>query len=215
MVFDLRVHKRRSTRLQGYDYSQNGAYFITICTHERQCLFGEVIETGRGVLPYAQTYHDGVLPYAQNEFPTESDKICMLNEFGRIAHDELGKTAKLRIDFAVDCFVVMPNHIHAIVVIDRDIGAYGNTRAYSNTPLRVNNGFRSPSDNLGAMVRGYKSTVTKQINLLRSQNGSVPQPVWQRSYHEHIIRNQKAYEMIADYILHNPESWEKDTFYSS
>jgi REP element-mobilizing transposase RayT len=140
--------------------------------------------------------------------------LCALNEYGKITWNELQKTSEIRKNMKINCCVVMPNHIHAIMVIENpmtDVGAYCNTPLQSgNTPLQTATKFQSPSNNLGSMIRGYKSTVTKQINELRKTPGET---IWQRNYHEHIIRNEKSYEKIYHYILHNPEKWEEDKFY--
>ena len=156
----------------------------------------------------------------------------MLNEFGIIARNEWMKSSEIRSEIELDEFIIMPNHIHGIVRINNpnpsNVGAYGNTpggenndrtvahskthndeqedhnRAYFHTPLR------SPSKSIGAMVRGYKSSVTTQINILRNS----PQfPVWQRNYYEHIIRNDESYETIKNYILNNPSNWINDQLY--
>ncbi|MDX1640557.1 MAG: transposase, partial [Balneolaceae bacterium] len=107
-------------------------------------------------------------------------------------------------------FVIMPNHMHAIFRIVANIQELGQPTvgAYGDTPLRDHKSeFKSPSKTVGAIVRGYKSTVTKQINLVRQTPG---QKVWQRNYYEHIIRNEKSLNRIRDYILNNPASWEED-----
>jgi REP element-mobilizing transposase RayT len=174
MKYNPEIHKRKSIRLKGYDYSQNGAYFITICTEHRECLFG-TIRNGKMVL----------------------------NEIGTIARNELEKTSTIRKYMTIDCFIVMPNHVHAIVIIDNPVGAY------CNTPLRGK--FKSPSNNLGAMIRGYKSTVTKKINQFRQ---TYKKPIWQRNYYEHIIRNEESFQKISDYIIANPQSWGNDKLYS-
>ena len=188
MKYNPQIHHRRSTRLKGYDYSQAGAYFITICTKDRQHLFGEI--TGGEMI---------------------------LNEMGQIAYSEWLNTPKLRPNISLDVFVIMPNHMHGIILINNDeIG-----RRESHSPDDITNGreyrgefnsplpqFRSPSNNVGAIVRGYKSSVTKQINLL-NYDGTV----WQRNYHDHIIRNEESYQRISSYIVYNPKNWANDKFY--
>lgn len=191
MKYNPQIHHRRSIRLKGYDYSQAGAYFITICTKDRQRLFGEI---------------------------TNGEMI--LNEMGTIAYNEWLKTPELRPNVSLDVFVIMPNHMHGIIVINDDETGRGElhsplppnndaNRGECNSPLPVpGTSFRSPSNNVGAIVRGYKSSVTKQINLL-NYDGSV----WQRNYHEHIIRNERSYQRISDYVIDNPKNWIDDKFY--
>lgn len=188
------LHHRRSIRLKEYDYSQPGAYFITICTHQREHLFGEIV-----------------------------DGIMQLNEFGQIAHEEWHKTARIRVEIELDEFVIMPNHFHGIVIIHEPVRAYRDTpkggvgdtpvRAYGHTPLPTPNPttFESPSRTLGAIVRGFKSAVTTQINQKRCTPGN---PVWQRNYWEHIIRDKKDLYNVQAYILNNPIQWENDRYYS-
>jgi len=190
------IHHRRSIRLKGYDYTLAGFYFITICTHQRQSLFGEII-----------------------------DGEMRLNSLGRIVQDEWTKTAVIRPEIELGEFVIMPNHIHGIIIIHESVGAYGHT-PLQNDPNAPSNhtpqhdesyspanpsAFRSPSRTIGAVVRGYKSAVTKQVNLLRDAPGV---PVWQRNYYEHIIRDEKSHLEIALYILDNPINWQKDSLFT-
>jgi putative transposase len=142
----------------------------------------------------------------------------VLNELGQIAYDEWLKTPELRPNVFLDVFVIMPNHMHGIIVINDDstmdrgeLHSPNNIddRGESNSPDNVEGTkFRSPSNNIGAIVRGYKSAVTKQINLLNY--GSF---AWQRNYYEHIIRNEQSYQRISDYIINNPANWNNDKFY--
>jgi len=173
------VHHRRSIRLKGYDYSQPGLYFITICCKDRTPIFGEV----------------------------KNDEM-ILNPCGGIAKCEWLKTAEMREDVDVLEHVIMPNHMHGIILL-RDVAPVG---AYCNTPLpNESRPFKSPSKTIGAIIRGYKSTVTKQINHLRQTPGL---PIWQRNYYEHIIRDEKSYHQIAEYIRINPLKWQDDKYYA-
>lgn len=168
-MFDKEKHHRRSIRLKDYDYARNGAYFVTVCAFDHQCLFGEII-----------------------------NGEMKLEKFGQIVYDEWLRTAKLRPNVVLDVFIVMPNHFHAILIIDsRGVLPYA--------PAPTN--FRSPSQTVGAIVRGFKSAVTKQINEIRSTPGL---DVWQRNYYEHIIRNEHERSLIRQYIIYNPQKWEFD-----
>jgi putative transposase len=153
---------RRSIRLKGYDYSQSGVYFITMCTHNRELLFEEEIVTN-------------------------------------ILDKEWLNTGRIRQNVILDEFVVMPNHLHGIIVITHGVGAYG------HTPLQ--NRFKSPSKTVGAIIRGFKSTTTKQINLFHNTPGI---PIWQRNYYDHIIRNEDEMNKIREYIKNNPLKWSLD-----
>ncbi len=168
MKFDPAQHHRRSIRARGYDYSKPGAYFVTICVNQHECLFGEVI-----------------------------GEAVQLNECGKIVWDEWTKTPTLRPDIDLDVFVVMPNHLHGILIItDRRRGVL----QYAPT-------FRSPSQTIGALVRGFKSAVTKRINEMRNTPGVA---IWQRNYYDHIVRNDDDLLRCRQYILDNPLKWELD-----
>jgi len=181
MTHDPNIHHRHSIRLKGYDYSQAGAYFITICVQDRAHLFGKI-----------------------------TDGEMVLNEMGQIAYDEWLKTSVLRKNVQLDVFVIMPNHIHGIIMF------HGRGELHSpinnqhmNIPGECNSPLRGPSDNIGAIVRGYKSSVTKRLNLL-----NFGYAVWQRNYWEHIIRDEKLYQTISNYIIVNPSKWADDKFYT-
>ena len=184
--YDPDIHHRRSIRLKGRDYSQPGWYFVTICTHNKWYLFGKI----------------------------ENDEM-VLNEFGKIAKNEWLKTSQLRDNVELYEYVIMPNHIHGII---RIVGAYCNTpvsQSHGNTPVpNINkSSFRSPSNNIGAIMRGYKSSVTRQINMVRASCNMPQQPVWQRNYYEHIIRDEESYGQISQYIRTNPQKWQEDKYY--
>jgi len=187
MKYNPLIHNRRSIRLKGYDYSRSGAYFITICTYQRLPLFGEII-----------------------------NGEIILGEVGQIAYNEWLKTPEIRPYVSLDVFTIMPNHMHGIILINDDPA---NSKGVSHTPLShpLDNAlcdtplpelFRSPSHNIGAVVRGYKSSVTRQINLLDHGDSA-----WHRNYHEHIIRDEKSYTRISDYIINNPSNRIDDKFY--
>lgn len=169
---------RRSIRLKGYDYSQAGLYFITICTYEKTCLFGNI----------------------------QKEEI-VLNKFGIIARDEWRRTQQIRSNIELGEFIIMPNHIHGIIQINDRRG----TMHRAPTMER----FGKPTSNtIPTIIRGYKSTVTKQINQLR-RKGTMHRAttVWQRNYYEHIIRNEQSYWKITEYITNNPLNWNQDRYY--
>lgn len=174
---DPEKHSRRSIRLSEYDYRRAGGYFITLCTRQRAELFGRIVE----------------------------DDI-ILNEYGHIVLDAWMETAIIRPGVLLDEFIVMPNHFHAILFLPNppesdDVGAHSRAPSGYDSMLR-----RSPRS-LGALIAGFKSTVTTQINTLRA---SPRIPVWQRNFYEHIIRDDKGLRRIRDYIADNPAMWESD-----
>jgi REP element-mobilizing transposase RayT len=223
--YNPEIHHRKSIRLKGYDYSQEGLYFITICCQDRKYRFGEVILNDNGIAE------------------------MQLNPCGKIAFNEWYFTAKLRPNIELDAFVVMPNHIHGIINITRRVELHStknelnsirdklhSTKNDSSTILRIddesesnkldssmiesnkfdsgnrvecNSTLRGPSQTIGAIVRGYKSSVTKQSKIL-----GVDEKIWQRNYYEHIIRDENSYKRIADYIVNNPTNWIQDKFHS-
>lgn len=163
-------HHRRSIRLKDYDYSQAGAYFVTICSWNKECILGDI---------------------ANGEM--------RLNEYGQVVSGEWQQSSIIRKEIELDTFLVMPNHIHGIVVIN------------ACTPFNVGANGRSPLQmkpkSISSFVAGFKSSVTKQINQIRNTPGT---PVWQRNYYEHIIRNENDLEKIRRYIVDNPLKWDMD-----
>jgi len=167
------IHDRRSIRLPVHDYSSDGAYYVTICTQGRLCLFGEV---------------------ANGEMA--------LNPAGEIVKQELLRTPEIRREMSLDTWVIMPNHVHAIVVINGS----GYVGAHGRAPLRDQCLYRKPKS-LSSFMAGFKSSVTKRINEMCNTPGK---PVWQRNYWEHVIRNGNSYETIRRYIMENPLHWAQD-----
>jgi len=144
----------------------------------------------------------------------------VLNEYGTIACNEWLNTPNIRKNVELDVFVIMPNHMHGIIILNGRGELHSpdnviteniindNKSGECNFPDNVitdnksgecNSSLRGPSNNIGAIVRGYKSSVTKQLNLL-----NIGCTVWQRNYHEHIIRNEQSYLRISEYIVNNP-----------
>jgi len=153
---------RRSIRLQGYDYTRAGAYFVTLCTAGKECLFGEI---------NTNTIH--------------------LNDMGRIAADTWGWLATQYLYVELDAWVVMPNHLHGILLIRDDLP-----------------GKRKP---LGGLIGAYKTVSTKRINILRGASGEI---VWQRNYYEHILRSEADLNRVREYISNNAAQWAEDENYS-
>lgn len=178
MNYNPENHKRRSVRLKGYDYSQSGLYFVTICTKNHECIFGEIKDDGRGTI------------------------FCALNTGGEIAEQYLKQIPKHYPNVVVDKFVIMPNHIHMILIIEND------NRAQNIVPLQKQKFQKITSGSISAIVRGYKIGVTKWFR----KNTNI-HDIWQRNFYEHIVRNEKSLEKIQNYIVHNPEKWEDDKFF--
>ena len=188
MINNPTSHRRKSIRLQGYDYSQAGLYFITVCTHNRVPLFGEIV--------------DGVMALNTAGQIVEKCWCAIPEHFPQVTLDE---------------FVVMPNHVHGIITIgENNVEANNvrtnNVRANDYLPQPSNEIPRSlqhgTSRTIGSMVRGFKIGVTRWFRA----NTDIHK-VWQRNYYEHIIRNEDSYLKIAEYIQTNPQRWEIDTYY--
>ncbi len=183
------VPSRRPIRLSNFDDSTPGAYFVTICTHERECLFGDVV-----------------------------DEVVRLNGLGEVVQQTWDALPDHFAHVESDQFVIMPNHVHGVVVLMDDfpgvgathaspvVGVPGPARATHASPLR--NGPKPNS--IGTIVGSFKSAVTKHINHLRLTLGH---PVWQRNYYEHVIRDDRDLAAIRDYIAGNPARWLVDEHY--
>ena len=159
--------QRKKNRLQNYDYSQNGAYFITICAKDHKKIFGEIT-------PETTTENVGAISNRPSYTHT-------LSEIGNAVETALSHLDKRII---IDKYVIMPNHVHLIIIID-------------------NSGRTEFAPTISSIVRYIKSYVTKQA-------GFSP---WQKSFHDHIIRNESNYLKIAEYIENNPITWNDDCFY--
>ena len=159
------IHHRKSIRLKEYDYSQAGAYYVTIVTHKRRVLFGDVVD----------------------------DKM-QLNETGQLVVDVWEWLAARHSHVELDSYVVMPNHLHGIIVIDDHRG--GDSRI---APTK--------HKSLGRLVGMFKTVTTKQVNLAQGTPG---QRLWQRNYYERVIRNDEEWNWVREYIAGNPTQWETD-----
>jgi len=143
MRYNPDIHHRRSIRLKGYDYSQDGVYFVTICTHNRECLFGKIV--------------DG--------------KMC-INEWGKIAERCWLETPQHYPNVSMDEFVIMPNHIHRIIILNENISIIGANvvGAKDFSPLH-NNRLCGTSRTIGFIVRGFKIVYTKLFHKLQHTLG--------------------------------------------
>jgi REP element-mobilizing transposase RayT len=184
MTFDPQEHHRRSIRLWGYSYAEAGAYFVTIATQGRECLFAEIV-----------------------------DGEMRLSEIGKVVEECWRAIPRHFPNVTLDAFIVMPNHVHGIIIIDAGRGeAFASecratpVNLRENTsPLHLPHGTHRGS--LGAIVQNFKSISARKINQMA---GTVGFRLWQRNYYEHIIRNEKSLEEIRQYIIENPLRWAED-----
>jgi len=210
---DLFKNKYRisSARLQNWDYGSNGMYFITICTKDRECFFGDIVETRCIASPPGQSIEPGY-------------KMELI-DLGKKVEIEWLKTKELRPDMnlELDNYVVMPNHFHGIIFIDDNqynIEAHNKDRIAVRDAMhrvstidnelqnRSKNKFGPQAKNLASIIRSFKSAVT---NHARKNNLEFD---WQARFHDHIIRSKEEYIRIANYIANNPKNWQEDKFYS-
>ena len=182
MPYDPNPYHRRSIRLKGYDYSLSGAYFVTICVHYGQCLLGEIVD-------------DEIHP----------------SSFGQIAADCWNDLPNHYRHMSLDAFIVMPNHVHGIVVLTDTPGGPITHPDQYNEAIPIEGGMdgahASKRPPLSEIIRAFKTFSAKQINLQQKRTGT---SFWQRNYYEHIIRNERSYFAIRDYIVNNPVNWNKD-----
>ncbi|MFC1651354.1 transposase [Candidatus Latescibacterota bacterium] len=195
MKYDPEKHHRRSIRLKGYDYSQPGGYYVTIVTHNRECLFGSV-----------------------------SDGEMVLNDAGKMVEKIWKEIPKFYSNFSIDTFQIMPNHLHGILtIVGADPRVCPNPHVCPNDIPRACPDDKqnrqlgqpqgiAPTLSLGDVIKRFKTLTTKlyidciKQNKWRPFNGKL----WQRNYWEHIIRNEKDLTQIREYIINNPVQWELD-----
>lgn len=158
--------KRKSIRLKDYDYSRNGAYFVTICAESRQNIFGEIVGTDDPVRPFA----------------------IRQSHIGDIVIDCWEAIDSIYNNVKTDKFVIMPNHFHGIVIISGEAGGQ------SRPPLHK-------------VIQGFKSVTARRCFPLGYKT------IWQRSFHDHIIRDEQDYLRIWQYIDENPQKWQEDCYY--
>ena len=196
-----------STRLQNWDYGWNGAYFITICTLNREFFLGDIV-----------------------------DGEMKLSEIGEMANKFWLEIPEHFPFVKLDVHVVMPNHVHGIIVIDktddghdelndkcnhggneqyverevdRNVDRNAETQNFASLPSmdkqQPKNKFGPQSKNLASIIRGYKTGVTKYA---RKKNIEF---AWQSRFHDHIIRDDESYQRIRNYIINNPKKWDDDS----
>lgn len=187
MKYDPEKHHRRSIRLKGYDYRQTGAYFVTICTQNRACLFCKVV-----------------------------DGEMRLNEAGQMVLAEWNVLPERFPMVELDAFVVMPNHTHGIIVITNDIVGAGLVPAQNDAGLvpapAPERATKRVPPTLGDVVGAFKSRTTVLYASGVKQLGWTPFPgrLWQRNYYERIICDEESLNRIRRYILQNPVRWTMD-----
>lgn len=181
------IHHRRSIRLNDYDYSQAGAYFVTACNQGRESLLGEVM-----------------------------DGEMILNDAGRMVEQWWLELNNKFPDIKTDTFMVMPNHFHGIIMIvgaalkpaqNDTVGA-----ALCGRPGFTEGQPHGVAPTLGTIMDWYKTMTTNEYIRHVKQDNWLPFPgkLWQRNYHERVIRNDEELNRVREYIMHNPARWAED-----
>ena len=180
--------KRKQIRLKNYDYSENGAYFITICSKNREPLFGKIVRDGIPDVPLTDCDDNG------NIFVKLSDVWRTIQETIEYidGHNE---------NIEIEKYVIMPNHIHLIIMVNKI-----NHKGFGTS------GKPSPTENEDE-TRANEIIPKLVSSLKRYTNKQTKSDIWHRSYHDHIIRTQKDYDKIWEYIDTNPIKWELDKYY--
>jgi putative transposase len=203
MAFDAAIHHRRSIRLKGYDYARTGAYFVTLCTQDRECLFGDIVA-----------------------------EEMTLNEAGRMMEHWYLELQNKYPDMQCDAWVCMPNHLHFVVVNTGEPLGMGKRAVGADLRVRPVSGARwitgEPLANgepfgrgehtdspLPAVVQWFKVMTTNAYIRGVKHNGWTPfaGKLWQRNYWERVIRNEEELNLIREYIHNNPAQWESDRLY--
>lgn len=207
MPYDPKIHHRKSIRLKGYDYSQDGLYFVTICCEKKVCRFGNI-----------------------------KDGKMHLNEYGEIAYTQWSKLAERFTNCELDVFQIMPNHMHGIIVLNNPAMATravskndkkhiagaplaGALNDENNEIMEMERPGASPAQTdtnaatLGDIIGAYKSIVANECLKIYKSKSQRMGKLWQRNYYEIIIRNQHSYQRISEYIINNPSKWDSDKFY--
>lgn len=167
--YNPKIHNRHSIRLPEYNYSQDGWYYVTLCVLGNKCIFGKF-----------------------------TDGRILLYQYGRIV-EKCWKWLTQQYSYVhLDEYVVMPNHLHGIIIIRKDCKGGSRTAPTGNMPKY------KP---LSRLVGAFKTVSTKQVNIIRNTPGH---KLWQRNYYEHIIHNEEELNHIRRYITENPINWRKD-----
>ncbi|HEX8992172.1 MAG TPA: transposase [Anaerolineales bacterium] len=178
---------RRSIRLPGYDYGKAGAYFVTMVTAGRQCLFGQIV-----------------------------DGEMQLGALGQIARQQWLRLLARFVCLELGTFVVMPNHVHGILIIHDHRGGTAGELVENDVEIprraRTERFGKPVPHSIPTIIRSYKSAVAYRIHLVR---GAAETVVWQRNYYEHIIRDPREWERIHLYIDSNPVRWSQDKVHPS
>ncbi len=204
-------YRIKSHRMPNWDYSRNGMYFITLVTQHRECNLGKIELT--------------------NGSPSMS-----LSNFGKIIETEWIKSFEIRDELFCDEYIIMPNHLHAIIILKNTMNLHGSSglvgscvvvETHGRVSLRSNeqsneqSKFQRKPKSISSFVAGFKSAINSKIDDYIDKNDlNIPKynrnnHFFQPNYHDHIIRNQPEHQRIKNYIINNPLNWYNDNFNNS
>jgi len=231
MNYDPYYHHRRSIRLKGYDYSSEGYYFITMCSLGRKKIFAN-LSVRVGLAPTHQNELAAPsLPQSKNtsllsssySYPFSS--IFKLTRIGKIIDNQWKKISDFYNNVILDEFVIMPDHLHGILLIGSDLNKIDllNESTYTieknkseraparGAPTRKERSIKEEVVTLGSIIGSFKSLcVTENLKYMKLNSLNETGKIWQRDYYEHIIRNNSELDRIRRYIHRNPYNWLED-----
>jgi REP element-mobilizing transposase RayT len=196
------METRKDNRLEFYDYSQNGAYFITICTKDKRKIFWEknrndklgtieFVRDGVPDVPQTKLCENGISPIGFVRDGAPDVPQIQLSHYGKIVNNIINEINETYNHISIDKYVIMPNHIHMILNVLYD------PKGTSRTPSRTN-------EIVPSVISYLKRRTNKECNM----------KLWHRSYYDHVIRNEQDYRRIWEYIDTNPTKWELDCYYT-
>jgi len=176
------IGNRKKLRLDNFDYASDGFYFITICAYQNKNIFGNIVRAGPCAGP--------------NSSPCADPKI-ELNNIGNMIKSAWDDIPKFYPNAGIDEFIIMPNHVHGIIIL-------------SNIQGRPQGGAPTLFLSLSDVVHRFKSLTTTYYCRISKQSNKL----WQRSFYDHIIRNEHSLQHIREYILNNPTNWARDEYHN-
>ena len=190
------MRNRKHNRMKGYDYSRDNLYFVTICVDGMKCCLGEIVNLDLDanadlIANPVGTSRDLSVTREKDIQENSSQKIMQLNEYGKIVDVQLDWLSNQYEYVKIHSKVVMPNHVHAVLEIDRSL--------VSGKEIKIKS--------LSELVGAFKTTSSKLIHRAEFLEFK-----WKRSFHDHIIKTSRSYQNIVNYITDNPSKWDKDVF---
>lgn len=177
------IHHRQSVRLKAHDYSQPGAYFVTVCTQNRECAFGKILNAE-----------------------------MILNDAGRMVQGVWDELPVRYPGVQIDSFVIMPNHIHGIILLTGSTHRRGESRIRPNKGDHKDRPYGTLPGTIGRVMQGFKSITTRKYIIGARDNGWPPfeKRLWQRNYYERVVRDDSEMHRVREYVTGNPARWLED-----